>query len=820
MGTLQEAIFSTRFSAQIGELCTCSKAPALHRCRDCFLAPALCLTCLVNAHLHSPFHRVQTWTGKFFVNDNLATLGLVVNLGHGGLRCPKSSEGDVRQMVIVHTNGMHLLRFSFCICLYAQSDFVQLVESQLFPATVDRPDTALTFNFLENLHIHTLCSKTSIHNHHKALTHLTDPIDPQRSPDRYAECCRVLRLWQLLASNRRSGQAHRIDTLLPHRSPGSVAVRCFACPEVGFNLENFIRYYPPCSFLTHLVSHKYTLYLSMDGNFRLQRLNKRQDPDDVALNNGTGCFVKYDEYREYLKGVSPSEEDSTCAHLQAVKMQNSIKFKNAVVSGVISVQCARHGIYMPKGTADLEKGEAYARSDYVLMRVLDEAQNQRWIMVSYDIWCQYWKNLHHRVAAHFPDKLPLLGHIRGAIPKMHIKGHIERCQLEWSFNYLKYSGETCGEKIEAGWAEQNQAAASTKQQNAGHRHDSLDDCFNFWNWHKLQTLVSYIEKKYLDCKKRLAERQKRFNHMCKDFSEKTLDEWKRLDTVPRKVGKMWTSPYVAHSSKGRPPSQLKAYQELVQKEQTAELASQGTVGDAEFVSKGLKIEAEQHRIQSLTSSKEPLLSDILSSRVSLQRLLKPWLLSQDKRTPDLRKHDPPLDLTQPETIPLYLPSFWNTKEHPSGFNTLVLIEFALREGQCHDALNKLRLAIKTFNANLKFKKDNVHGQHPNTRAQLFLATLNQDKVSALEKYNRSRDALLRLGLPPNDKTLQPLDKTQLWGRDMGLPAELGDTHKDEPWFWAVGRPNGLTKEEADDWNMQGNLYISTCGSYANTLLCS
>ncbi|TFK59992.1 hypothetical protein BDN72DRAFT_722176, partial [Pluteus cervinus] len=156
-------------------------------------------------------------------------------------------------------------------------------------------------------------------------------------------------------------------------------------------------------------------------------------------------------------------------------------------TGVICVQCARHGFYMPRGTADLEKGEAYARSDYVLMRVLDEAGTQRWIMVSYDIWCQYHINLSKRVEKHFPEHVPILSHIRGAVPKMHVKGHVEECQLRWSFNYLPNSGETCGEKIETGWAEQNQSAGSTKQQNAGHRHDSLDDIFGFWNWNKLIT---------------------------------------------------------------------------------------------------------------------------------------------------------------------------------------------------------------------------------------------------------------------------------------------------------------------------------------------
>ncbi|TFK57764.1 hypothetical protein BDN72DRAFT_866507, partial [Pluteus cervinus] len=89
-----------------------------------------------------------------------------------------------------------------------------------------------------------------------------------------------------------------------------------------------------------------------------------------------------------------------------------------------------------------------------------------------------------------------------------------------------------------------------------------------------------------------------------------------------------------------------------------------------------------------------------------------------------------------------------------------------------------------------------------TRAQAFLDTLQKDKVSAMDKYNRSRDALLRLGLSPKDKSLQPLAKSELWGRDMGIPAELGATRKEEPWFWIVGRPSGMTAAEVKDWDYE------------------
>ena len=134
----------------------------------------------------------------------------------------------------------------------------------------------------------------------------------------------------------------------------------------------------PCpdgySVLRLSISHKYTLFLSVDGNFHLQRKNKKSDPDDTALNDSHAYFMKLEDFNTYLGVVKPSDEvrksfhfeqtlltfpqKGTCAHLRAAHMQNIIKFKNAVISGMIGIQCARHSFYMPCGMVDLKKGEA------------------------------------------------------------------------------------------------------------------------------------------------------------------------------------------------------------------------------------------------------------------------------------------------------------------------------------------------------------------------------------------------------------------------------------------------------------------------------
>ncbi|KAJ7238318.1 hypothetical protein B0H12DRAFT_1025825 [Mycena haematopus] len=117
-------------------------------------------------------------------------------------------------------------------------------------------------------------------------------------------------------------------------------------------------------------------------------------------------------------------------------------------------------------------------------------------MVTYDIWCQYVINLLERFEKWFPSMLPLIHRIRGAIPKMHIFGHWERCQFLWNLNWLVYSAFTVGELIETSWVEQNLTAGSTREQNDGNRHDSVDDTSGNWNWDKMVGLgpsLAYVQ---------------------------------------------------------------------------------------------------------------------------------------------------------------------------------------------------------------------------------------------------------------------------------------------------------------------------------------
>lgn len=136
--------------------------------------------------------------------------------------------------------------------------------------------------------------------------------------------------------------------------------------------------------------HVDTLFITADGHFGLPRKDKIDDPDDVSLLSGRGIFPVDADFQKYLADVGDSPEvcgvyeilfnkeprlragqKSTCAKLNAVEMQNKLKFRGCKVTGVVSVNCARHNLFRFGSMVDLYKGERYAPfSNYIFMVVL------------------------------------------------------------------------------------------------------------------------------------------------------------------------------------------------------------------------------------------------------------------------------------------------------------------------------------------------------------------------------------------------------------------------------------------------------------------
>jgi len=108
------------------------------------------------------------------------------------------------------------------------------------------------------------------------------------------------------------------------------------------------------------------------------------------------------------------------------------------------------------------------------------------LVVSYDIACQWFINLHKRITSDWPTELhpPKTTNLIPAIPKLHEPMHKKADHQGFSFNFIPGVGLTDVEAPERIWAPHNALASATRQQAPGSRQDVLDAHFGFWNWLK------------------------------------------------------------------------------------------------------------------------------------------------------------------------------------------------------------------------------------------------------------------------------------------------------------------------------------------------
>lgn len=178
---IQDAILEREYDAYVASKCLCGAENAHFRCEECFCTQPSCKQCLLDSHRRLPLHHVQEWSGTHFVRRSLSQLGFVIPLGHYAHRCPNAPPGsNGRPTVIVDANGIHDTMVLYCHCTL-DSEPIQLISAGLFPATMDRPETAFTFSLLDDFEVHTLASKKSAYDHYTALRKHTNGAFPHLS---------------------------------------------------------------------------------------------------------------------------------------------------------------------------------------------------------------------------------------------------------------------------------------------------------------------------------------------------------------------------------------------------------------------------------------------------------------------------------------------------------------------------------------------------------------------------------------------------------------------------------------------------------------
>jgi hypothetical protein len=134
---------------------------------------------------------------------------------------------------------------------------------------------------------------------------------------------------------------------------------------------------------------------------------------------------------------------------------------------------------------------SYVSMDYILLRILKcRGKDIKTFFITYDIACQFSKNFFKRMEKYnAPVRLDRPStRVQFLIPKFHLPAHGNKCQEDYSLNYTPGVGRTCGEGIEASWANTNGAALSTREMGPLARHEALDDLFNAINWSKTLSL--------------------------------------------------------------------------------------------------------------------------------------------------------------------------------------------------------------------------------------------------------------------------------------------------------------------------------------------
>lgn len=119
----------------------------------------------------------------------------------------------------------------------------------------------------------------------------------------------------------------------------------------------------------------------------------------------------------------------------------------------------------------------------ITLRDFVEVKN---ILISYDIACQWFRNLDSRMKNLWPKEISPAQDLSlaPAIGKFHEPAHGQKDHEEYSFNLIPGVGKTEGEGPECIWAIHNPLAAPTKPMAPASRMLVLDDNFGFWNWLK------------------------------------------------------------------------------------------------------------------------------------------------------------------------------------------------------------------------------------------------------------------------------------------------------------------------------------------------
>ncbi|KAJ7720993.1 hypothetical protein B0H16DRAFT_1666372 [Mycena metata] len=797
-----------------------------YRCKECAGDLLYCRECFIARHKEHPLHTVEAWNGACFVSTSIQALGLRVQFGHlPGESCGNPSPGRKR-FVVLHDNGVHEVAVDYCGCEHLQRagpPDIQLLRGGWYPASEKRPQTCMTLTSLDRFHVETLQAKTTMYDYYKSLEMLT--VNDGRKPlNRYQVFIRICREYRHLMMLKRGGRGHD-EGGVEGTKPGQLAILCPACPQPGINLPvDWDKASKEDRFM-------YILFLALDVCFRLKRGLVSSELKDPGLGTGWSYVTENVPYRKYLLTVTDQKEMSTCSGLAALDYANTKFSRGYSTTGVGMGVCARHKFVQPTGVGDLQKGERYAN---IVGSILCHHDPLLRKTISYDIVCQWWKQLMQRLALLPPLVccFLILQMVAFVIPKLHIHGHTVACGNLYSLNLIPGSGQTDGEGIERPWSNIGGIASSTRIMGPGARHDTVDNHWSHWNWQKLILLGTCSVRRLLDnaWEQRVIQRE-----AFEAFSEQQQERvpgWKKMveefEDDPKKK-----NPYEA-VVKGLTENEVRLqFQQEDEADARARIPAKHKVSAGTFMGECLDVEEEQRRIRVQAELKKAQSTaqqiDMGALRTALIRRLERLRKMQDTYSPAsivaLQDRDAPLE-ELPKDEPLFLPSMLSEEQRLTGCSTgLLEKERRLRDAQCRTSLVRLRNQLHIKARFLNYKKLHARHQGANTRARTIV-NRNESKIRLhSEKYQAAWRALVRIAggdeLKVVWKKLRKSDIRKRGGKKRSRDGRgkeeeeegpnrrgAGESRREVSWIWTAAGTSGT------DTDLEDALRIEWAKSYA------
>ncbi|KAL1740792.1 hypothetical protein HDZ31DRAFT_67576 [Schizophyllum fasciatum] len=723
-----------------------------YRCSGCLGLSLYCSACIVRIHAKRPFCDIEQWDGESFLRTSLFSLGLRIQLGHvDGEPCENATPVN-KDFTVMDITGIHHCAIDQCGCCDAPSLRQQLLRHRLFPASAHAPRTACTFNLLEHFHHLTHHGKVTMYDFYNALEKMSDSLGISGLKDRHHVFARCIREWKYLKCMKRGGRANDCVRKPSDVRPGELAVRCPACPVPGENLPTDWQRAPKEK------QYLYFLIIALDACFRLKRRQVSSIEKDPRLMDGSAYIIERTPFDRWIKTIGQQDEvTSSCSGLSALEHANTKYSKGYAETGKGIGVCARHEFVQPNGVVPLQAGERYANMDYALASLLKSHSPDLKVILSYDIACQFSKNLVERI-----KKLPPLLRfevvaltMRFVVPKLHILGHQLACQLMFNIAYMFGGARTDGEGVERPWAHLGPLGTSLRQMGPGSAADTLDDHLSHWNWLKLIALGAFLLRKLLEALKEEAIQRAEFEDFSRAQAEH-VPEWR--DSVLK---------FEENNGLPNPFEMPKcgATEEEVQRDLAQEESEAATRGfsnahdlsPVQFIVDLLAVEDQQRNLaadvaaKTFTTPKQQ--TDLFRQRSKLGRAVTKLKAAQKIYMPpaamllgaweaDAANQDVPI-----EQRPLYPPSILPPSERALCLGDVATVEGRLRDAQCRTALANIRDLLLAKSRDLRFKNSNIRHQGSSTRARNVISKID-DKVAVLaQKYNAARAAALLLADP-------------------------------------------------------------------------